>query len=310
MKHPRTVSFLASATEIVCALGFEEHLVGRSHECDFPTAVQGLPALSTPRFDVRGGSATIDQRVRDNLREAISIYTVDGEALRRLRPDLIVTQTLCQVCAISLGDVERAVSEWIGGSPRIVSLSPARLADVLEDIIRVAEALGDPERGLRFVERLRDRMRMIEKRVGAAPSHPTIACIEWIDPLLGAGHWMPELVAMAGGSIIIGEAGARAPALTWADLGNRDPDVMLLMPCGFDLERIRAEVSGLEARPEWRALRAVRQGQVFLADGNQFFNRPGPRLVESLEILAEILHPETVRFGHEGSGWQRLQPCK
>jgi iron complex transport system substrate-binding protein len=302
---PRVVSLIASATEIVCALGFEGDLVGRSHECDFPPSVRRLPALTEPKFDVEGASYAIDQRVKAIVREGLSVYRVDAERLRELEPDVIVTQAQCEVCAVSLRDVERAVCSWLGACPRLVALTPNALADVWEDIWRVADALDARDRGDELVARLRGRMDAIASRAGALPTQPTVACVEWIDPLMAAGNWMPELVEMAGGANLFGEAGKHSPWMTWEQLVERDPDVIVVLPCGFDIDRSRRDLPALSGRPEWPRLRAVRGGRVFLADGNQFFNRPGPRLAESLEILAELLHPEAFAFGHEGAGWQR-----
>jgi iron complex transport system substrate-binding protein len=303
---PRIISLIASATEIVCALGFEDQLVGRSHECDYPEAVRRLPVCTEPKFDVEGSSCDIDQRVKALLREALSVYRVDAERLRELEPDVIVTQSQCDVCAVSLRDVERAVCSWLRACPRLVSLVPNGLADVWTDIERVAEALDARERGEQLTQSLRGRINAITEQAQALPARPTVACIEWIDPLMAAGNWMPELVERAGGVNLFGEAGKHSPWMTWEQLVERDPQAILVLPCGFDIDRSRRDMPVLMGRAEWPGLRAVRDGRVFLADGNQYFNRPGPRLVESLEILAEILHPEAFRFGHEGRGWQRL----
>ncbi len=303
---PRIVSLIASATEIVCALGFEKHLVGRSHECDYPESVRRLPIVTAPKFDVEGSSREIDERVKALLSDALSVYRVDADRLRELEPDVIVTQSHCEVCAVSLRDVERAVCSWLKACPKLVSLAPNRLADVWTDIEMVAEALDARERGDALIRTLQSRMDAISDRARALAVRPTVACIEWIDPLMAAGNWMPELVERAGGVNLFGEAGKHSPWMTWEQLAERDPDVIVVLPCGFDIARSRLEMPALTGRPEWPRLRAVRDGRVFLADGNQFFNRPGPRLVESLEILAELLHPGVFRFGYEGIGWQRL----
>ncbi|HVS38340.1 MAG TPA: cobalamin-binding protein [Gemmataceae bacterium] len=303
---PRIVSLIASATEIVCALGFEEQLVGRSHECDYPESVRRLPIVTAPKFDVEGSSREIDQRVKALLSDALSVYRVDAERLRELEPDVIVTQSHCEVCAVSLRDVERAVCSWLRACPKLVSLAPNRLADVWTDIELVAEALDARDCGGQAIRRLQSRMDAIADRARSLTDRPTVACIEWIDPLMAAGNWMPELVERAGGVNLFGEAGKHSPWMTWDQLAERDPDVIVVLPCGFDIGRTRQEMPALTERPEWPRLRAVRDGRVFLTDGNQFFNRPGPRLVESLEILAELLHPEAFRFGHEGIAWQQL----
>jgi iron complex transport system substrate-binding protein len=304
---PRIVSLIASATEIVCALGFEADLVGRSHECDYPESVKRLPVCTSPKFPVDGTSAEIDRRVKAVVQEGLSVYRVDAELLQQLEPDVIVTQSHCEVCAVSLRDVERAVCGWLRACPKLVSLAPNALADVWAGIEEVAEALGARERGAELVGGLKERVNRIAEcaRRETQGDQPTVACIEWSDPLMAAGNWVPELVELAGGVNLFGAAGKHAPWMTWVQLAERDPDVIVLMPCGFDLARTRQDLPVLGARPEWPRLRAVRNGRVFVTDGNQFFNRPGPRLVESLEILAEILHPETFEFWHQGTGWQR-----
>jgi iron complex transport system substrate-binding protein len=302
----RIVSLIASATEIVCALGFDDQLVARSHECDFPPSVRRLPACTEPKFDVHGTSSEIDARVKSILRDALSVYRVDADQLRALRPDVIVTQSHCEVCAVSQRDVEEAVCAWVEGRPRIVSLHPDRLADLWTSIRQVADALAAPERGAELVERLQARMRRIASKAVGLTGRPTVACIEWIDPLMAAGNWMPELVDMAGGVPLFGEAGKHSPKMTWEQLVDHDPDVIVVLPCGWDIAKSRQEIDVLSSKPEWPRLKAVREKRVFLTDGNQFFNRPGPRLVESLEILAELLHPEAFAFGHEGAGWERI----
>jgi iron complex transport system substrate-binding protein len=302
---PRIVSLIASATEIVCALGFEADLVGRSHECDYPPSVKRLPVCTSPKFAVDGTSFEIDQRVKGLVQQGLSVYHVDEELLRQLEPDVIVTQSQCEVCAVSLRDVERAVCAWLRACPQLVSLAPNALADVWADVERVADALGVHERGVEVVRGLRARTARLAERAAALPDRPSVACIEWVEPLMAAGNWVPELVDLAGGANLFGEAGKHAPWMNWEQLVARDPDVIVLMPCGYDIARTRADLPLLTSRPEWRELRAVRAGRVFVTDGNQYFNRPGPRLVESLEVLAELIHPAAFQFGHEGVGWQR-----
>jgi iron complex transport system substrate-binding protein len=303
---PRIVSLIASATEIVCALGFEDQLVGRSHECDFPPSVRRLPVCTAPKFSIHGTSREIDERVKSLLREALSVYRVDAEKLKELRPDVIVTQSHCEVCAVSQKDVDQAVCDWLDGQPQVVSLAPNGLADVWTSIRQVAEALDVSERGEEAIQALQRRMEAIADAARGVAARPTVACLEWIDPLMAAGNWMPELVEMAGGVNLFGTAGAHAPKLTWDELVTRDPEVIVALPCGWDIAKARQEMAALIQRPEWPQLRAVRDRRVFVTDGNQYFNRPGPRLVESLEILAEVLHPEMFSFGHRGTGWEHL----
>src|SRR5579864_5829248 len=302
----RIVTLLPSATEIVCALGFEAALVGRSHECDYPPSVARLPALTEAKFNPEGTSAEIDQRVKKIVADALSVYRVDAAKLRELRPDVIVTQSQCEVCAVSESDVEAAVAEWLGARPKIVSLAPYGLDDVFTDMQRVADALGAPARGVELVARLRNRLVAIAGKARNAAERPTVATIEWIDPLMAAGNWMPTLVEMAGGSNLFGTAGEHSPWMKFDDLAAKDPAAILISPCGFNMDRAAKDLPVLTNQPKWQQLAAVRNRQVFMADGNQYFNRPGPRIAESLEILAEIVHPELFNFGHEGSGWRRL----
>jgi iron complex transport system substrate-binding protein len=299
----RIVSLIASATEIVCALGFESQMVGRSHECDFPPSIKRLPICTSPKFQVEGLSYEIDQRVKAILQEALSVYRVDAGLLERLRPTHIITQSQCEVCAVSLKDVEDAVCQFTSSHPVIVSLEPNELADVWADIRRVAEALGVAERGENVVSTLQRRMEEIASRTGKIASRPTVACIEWIEPLMAAGNWMPELVEMAGGVNLFGQAGKHSPWMNWEELVKSDPDIIFISPCGFDIKRTLEETHLLAEKTEWNGLQAVRAGRVFVADGNKYFNRPGPRLAESLEILAELLHPELFHFNHRNDGW-------
>jgi iron complex transport system substrate-binding protein len=312
-KEPRIISLIASATEIVCALGFREQLVGRSHECDFPPDITSLPVCTRPKFDTEGTSREIDDRVKASLRNsldaqglietALAVYWVDADLLERLRPTHIVTQSQCEVCAVSLKDVEQAVCQITSSTPEIVSLEPNALADIWADIKRVADAIGAKEKGEALINTLKNRMAKISEKGLGAKSRPTVAYIEWIDPLMAGGNWMPELIEMAGGKNLFGYAGKHSPWMSWDQVLQRDPDVIFVSPCGFDLARTRSEMRFLEQQPGWEDLKAVGSGKVFLADGNQYFNRPGPRVVESLEILAETIHPELFSFGHEGSGW-------
>lgn len=303
---PRIVTLLPSATEIVCALGFEAQLVGRSHECDFPASVVRLPALTEPKFNPEGTSAEIDQRVKKIVGDALSVYRVDAAKLRELRPDLIVTQSQCEVCAVSEREVEAAVAEWLGVRPKIVSLAPYALDDIFTDMLRVADALDAQARGTELVGVLRARLSKIADKARVASERPRVATIEWLDPLMAGGNWMPTLVEMAGGVNLFGTAGEHSPWMKFDELAAKNPDLILISPCGFDMDRAAQDLPALTNRAEWARLKAVRERRVFIADGNQYFNRPGPRIAESLEILAEITHPELFHYGHEGAGWRRL----
>lgn len=291
---PRVVSLLPSATEIVHAVGAGPCLVGVSHECDFPEGARGLPVLTSSRVRTAGSSGSIDRGVRAVLRSALTVYDIDTAALRAARPDVIVTQDLCDVCAVSLADVQAAAERVLGSGVRIVNLHPTRLAEIFEDIGSVAGALGRSERGAAVVSGLRERVRSIEQRATATGTRPRVLTIEWIDPVMVGGTWMPELVALAGGEPLVTRAGQHAPTLGHDALRALEPapDVVLVKPCGFELPRTLAE---LERDHAWLAdmpWEAVRAGRVFAADGNAFFNRPGPRIVESLEILAACVHPD------------------
>ena len=303
---PRILSLIPSSTEIVCALGFGNQLIGRSHECDFPSSVQKLSSCTAPKFKVEGTSAEIDQRVKSILKNALSVYQIDEKKLQQMQPDIIITQAQCEVCAVSLKDVENAVCEWVESRPQIVSLEPNQLSDIWKDFINIAEALGVKEQGHELVSQLKQRMNKIAQKTINFPQKPTVVCIEWIEPLMSAGNWMPELIEMGGGINLFGVAGEQSPWMTWEQLLEANPDVILVMPCGFNLARSKAEMSSLSQKPEWSQLNAVQNQQVYLTDGNHYFNRPGPRLVESLEIIAEILHPAHFDFHHQQSGWEQL----
>jgi iron complex transport system substrate-binding protein len=310
MREHRIISLIASATEIVCALGFEEQLVGRSHECDYPPSVKQLPVCTSPKFNVEGTSYEIDQRVKAILQDALSVYRVNASLLDRLKPTHIITQSQCEVCAVSLKDVEAAVCELTNSNPAIVSLQPNALADVWADIERVGKALEAEDRAEDLVGRLQRALANIVVKASRLQPRPTVACIEWIEPLMAAGNWMPELVEMASGINLFGEAGKHSPWMTWEELASADPDIVLVTPCGFDIDRTLEEMHLLAEKPEWERMNAVRSGRVFVADGNQYFNRPGPRLLESLEIMAELFHPGTFNCGHENSGWLRYDAAR
>lgn len=298
------VSLLPSSTEILCALGFRDSLVGRSHECDFPVGVETLPAVTAPKFDPDGRSYEIDQRVKAVLQEGVSVYRVDADLLKSLQPDVIVTQQQCEVCAVSFEEVHRVACAYLDAEAQIISLEPNALTDVFADIQRVADALGVPERGLRVVGEMQQRMKAISRQAAQIGERPAVATIEWIDPLMAGGNWMPTLVEMAGGRELFGQAAQHSPWITWEALRAADPDVIVVLPCGYDMATTQAEMASLTDREGWSQLRAVQTGRVYITDGNQYFNRPGPRLVESTEILAEILHPQHFHFGHQGHGWR------
>lgn len=302
----RVISLLPAATEIICALGFESRLIGRSHECDTPPSVLALPVCTEPRIPLGGDGGAIHKRVEQYIREGLSMYRVDADRLRALAPDLIVTQTQCAACAVTERDLEAAVYLWLENHPIVLSMAPHDLDSVWNEVRRVAAALGEPHRGDALVTRLAARLEAIGRKAATVPLRPTVACIEWLDPLMASGNWMPELITLAGGVNLFGITGQPSPWLHWGQLVEQDPDVICLMPCGFEVGRTRKELDPLTDRPEWRRLKAVQDRRVYLADGNAYFNRPGPRLVDSVELLAEMFHPSLFRFGHAGNGWERL----
>lgn len=284
------VSLLPSATEIVCALGAEDQLAGISHECDFPPAIRDRPVLTRSKIDATATSRAIDTAVRAVVADALSIYAVDEHRLADLAPDVIVTQDLCEVCAVSLDDVRAAVARLAHRNDiQIVTLRPTRLTDVLGDIERVAAAIGRHDRGAAVRAGLEQRIADLARRAAQAASRPRVVSLEWIDPLMLGGTWMPELIELAGGQPVGAEAGAPAPTITAADLAALAPDVVVVKPCGFTLPRALEERHLIERDV---VTACAGRARVYVTDGNAYFNRPGPRLVESLEIMAACVHPD------------------
>ena len=291
---------IASATEIVHALGLGEYQVARSHECDWPPTVWDLPVCTRPRFDISGSSLDIDKLVKETLIKDGTLYEVLPDLLNALAPTHIITQTQCKVCAVSMEDVERAISGSLVNRPEVIACEPNSLEAIFEDIKRIASRCGHTSRGLDLVARMQDRMLSIGEQI-AKLAPVRVACIEWMEPLMAAGNWTPELVKMAGGVNLFGEAGLHSPWMKWQDLVAANPEVVILMPCGFGLEKTREELHWLTDRAEFPST-----AQWYLADGNHYFNRPGPRVVECVQILAEILHPTVFKPRLEGIAWQRL----
>ncbi|HWL07808.1 MAG TPA: ABC transporter substrate-binding protein, partial [Planctomicrobium sp.] len=283
-----------------------------SHECDFPESVRSLPVCSEPRIDVNASSGEIDRQVRAAVTDALSIYKISIDELSRLQPTHLITQSQCEVCAVSLEDVQQAVCQMIGSQPKIISHNPMKLAEIWNDIRTTALALNVESRGEELIGSLQQRLEAVRESVSQRTVKPRVVCLEWIQPMMSAGNWMPELVEIAGGVPLLSEAGKHSPYFEWSDLRAVNPDVIAIMPCGFDLPRTISELGVLFDSPDWFELRAVRQGRVYLADGNQYFNRPGPRVVESAEILAEILHDighNLPTYQHHMTGWLRLEEC-
>jgi iron complex transport system substrate-binding protein len=286
----RIVSLLPSATEIVCALGLEDRLVGVTHECDFPPPVRALPKVTRTLVPTGAPGAVIDALVRDRLAARSALYSLDAAMLERLRPDLIVTQALCDVCAVAEDEVKEAACRLPGG-PRVLNLEPETLDQVLACIAEVARAAGVAGRAAGVVAALRARVDAVVARTRAVARRPRVALLEWLDPPFSTGHWNPELIRLAGGEDGLGRAGAKSVALRWEDVVAYRPEVVVIACCGFTAERAMEEASALAGVAGWADLPAVRDGRVFVTDGAAYFSRPGPRLVDSLELLAHVLHP-------------------
>lgn len=295
----RIVSLLPSATEIVCALGLEEQLVGVTHECDYPPPVRALPKVTRTLIPVDAESAEIDRLVVERMRTAQALYTLDMAMLEELRPDLIVTQALCGVCAVADREV-RAAACMLPGQPSVVNLEPTSLAEVLSCIGHVAAAAGVADRGRAVVAKLQRRVDAVEARSARLDVQPRTMLLEWIDPPYTCGHWSPELVRLAGGVEGLGREGQPSRRARWDEIVAWQPEVLAIACCGFDVERTMRDLPILTAQPGWSALPCVRDDHVYVVDGSAYFSRPGPRLVDSLEILAHALHPEVHREAPDG----------
>ncbi len=288
----RICSLLPGATEIVCALGLADEIVGVSHECDFPPAARSKPVMVKSRIDpTMIGSGEIDRQVGDLLQSQQSLYALDEKLFKDSEPDIILTQGLCDVCALDYNDVVQAARS-LPRDPCIVSLDPHCLADILNDVLRIGEATHKSRQAEAFVQELKLRIEAVRDRTTRSALRPRVACLEWFDPLYIAGHWVPEMVQIAGGYDILGTAGEPSVKIEWEALIASLPEILILMPCGFDLDRAVRESSLLKNRAGWQTLPAVRDGRVFAVSGTDYFSRPGPRLVDGLEILSQVIHPE------------------
>jgi iron complex transport system substrate-binding protein len=300
----RIVSLLASATEIVCALGAGEMLVGRSHECDNPDWVRSLPACSSPAFDVAVSSGEIDAEVRRRLRSGEPLYHIHGELIRELHADVLITQSHCEVCAVTPGDVER--SGACLPAAQQVALSASNLDEIFRGILQIGQALGLEDRAEAVVGGERERLDKVREKVSPF-RRPTVVMLEWTDPLFAMGNWGPELVEIANGELLLGKKGEYSAAIPSEQLRNADPEYLIVAPCGFNLQRSLREQGVLERHPWWRDLQAVRNGNVSFADGNLFFNRSGMTISQTAEIIAEILHGVSFGGRTEEVSWRRLE---
>lgn len=306
MSPKRIISLLPAATEILCALGLEEYLVGISHECDFPESVKKLPVCSSSPIHSSASSAEIDKQVKEHLSKAISLYEVDWDLIAGLKPDIILTQDQCEVCAVSLNDLEQSVHQKIQNPVEIISLKPEGLEDILQDILRIAQYIGVPERGEELKESLLERIHIIEHKLKFVKEKPNVVCVEWMEPLMTAGNWTPELFEIAGSTLLLSAKRKHSEWISWQQLSDANPDIILIAPCGFPIEKTMKEITTFLQNPLWAGLKAVQNGKVFIADGNHYFNRSGPRVVDTLEILAEIIHPGQFYFGFEGQAWVKM----
>jgi iron complex transport system substrate-binding protein len=289
----RVVSLLPSATETLFALGLGDSVVGVTHECDFPQEAAKKPALIRPRVDPTAQPAELDRQVTELVQRGESIYAVDAELLKSLLPDLIVTQDLCHVCAASPDDLATALAR-LPKRPRVLSLTPHSLADAWDDIRRVGDATGRRREAQALAITLEQRVAAMEMKVARAASRPRALCLEWLDPFYVGGHWVPEMVKKAGGDDVLGRAGEPSFRVTAEQIADSRPDVIVVMPCGYNLARATEELRATRLPDAWSALPAIRDKRIFAVDANSYFSRPGPRLADGIAILARILHPELV----------------
>jgi iron complex transport system substrate-binding protein len=288
----RVCSLLPGATEIAFALGLGDEVVGVTHECDYPAEARRKPVVVRSLIDSNQmTSIEIDRWVSEKLRINKSLYVIDERRLREAAPDVILTQGLCDVCAIDYNEVV-AASETLAKKPTIVSLTPNCLTDVLADVARVGEATGQRQKAEQIIRDLERRISTVRETAERSSTRPRVACLEWFDPIYAAGHWVPEMVELAGGHDVLGRKGEPSAKIDWNKVVEFVPDVMALMPCGFDVPRTLREAPALKKFDSWHDLPAVKAGKVFAVNGHAFFSRPGPRLVDGLEILAHIIHPE------------------
>jgi iron complex transport system substrate-binding protein len=294
----RIVSLLPSATEILCAIGAGEDLVGITHECDYPEGVRSLPRVTSAALEQAGTSAEIDRHVKAALHAGSSLYNLDSELLETLKPDLIVTQELCQVCAVDYRVVARAAKR-LSTDPRIVSLEPSTLDEVFDTIAFLGDITGHARGAAELLAGLRARTDRLEREVAEAlydtgGRRPRALILEWTDPPMSGGHWTPGLVERAGAEALLGNPGANSRVLSWDQIASADPDVVVVAPCGFDLAATRDAVGEIAGVPQWRELRAHRRNEVYLLDGNAYLNRPGPRLIDTAEMLATMLFEDSI----------------
>jgi len=305
----RIVSLLASATEILASLGLLDRIQAISHECDYPPGVVGRPRVTRSTLSSSLPSAEIDETVRRRLGAGEPLYQLDVEEICRIGPDLIITQAQCDVCAVRYQDVLDLLELNPSLHTHVLPLNPSSLQEILADIIQVGRATDCQEKAGQLVGQLKERMLAVQQQVMGQPK-PRVACIEWIEPIMLAGNWVPDLISAAGGESLLAEGGTESVYHSWHDIVELDPEVIVVAPCGFDLDRSKQEAGGLPGLPHWGELAAVRQERVFLMDGNALLNRSGPRVVDTIEVLAHLFHPDHVESPggncRRGAGWDLL----
>lgn len=301
----RIVSLLPSATEIICELGFEDQLAGRSHECDHPESIKNLPALTDSTVKNTGNSFEIDKSIKSLLKNGLSVFNVKADLLSDINPDIVFTQDHCEVCAVSLDDVKSAVNEFCGNDTEVISLSPTNLSEIYQSVQTIGQALDVKEKAKQLVNNIQTRMDIIRNTVIGEPVK-RVACLEWIEPLMTGGNWIPELLEIAGGEYLLSEPGKHSPWVDWEDIIAENPDILLLMPCGYDINQTMNEMHLLTQKEDWNSLNAVKNNEVYILDGNRYFNRPGITIYESARILGEILHPGLFKSIHHKNGWVRF----
>lgn len=289
----------------MCRLGLKNHLVARSHECDYPPDVKKIPACTSPRYQRPDqlSSSEIHRSVTTILEQSLSVYEVDSALLKEARPDVVLTQDHCEVCAVSMSELQKSVRGLLDDDTAIVSVSPSNLEGVLQSFRTVADALGVSEKGGQLAEDVTNRLHTLRDKTTPIQNKPSVVAIEWIDPLMTAGNWMPELIDAAGGQSQLADAGTHSPVLEWDRIADTNPDILLIVPCGYTINRTQKEMGTLTSQLGWETLSAVQNNQVYLLDGHHYFNRPGPRLADSAEILAEIFYPDIFPPHRQSSGW-------
>ena len=274
----RIVSLLPSCTEIICKLGYRKHLVGISHECDYPNSISGLPVLTKARLSTEGTSIEINQSVTDLLQRGLSVYDVDASLLKSLSPDIIVTQAQCEACAVSLDQVQDIVSNWTLNQTEIISLEPNTLNEVWLGFDVIAKTMGAPESSSILKSEINENFKLLKNKLKGT-DQPTVLCIEWIEPIMAAANWVPELVCLAGGQNVMSVSGTDSNYCSWDEIIKINPEIIILMPCGFEIKRTLDNIHFLQNKKGWQELKPVKENKVFVVDGNQYFNRPGPRLL-------------------------------